>query len=306
MSVNATLSDHDAYGRLTSPFYGYLPAGGVNELFLSLFVISTASHLAQAVRSRNWWLLPTVFLAGSGEIIGCIARMLSHYRPLDRNAYLIQTVTLIVSPTPLIGALFITFGRISTHLGRRYSRVSPRLYSRIFFTADFIALLIQSVGGGLAATSGTVEGSNRGSNIMLGGIVFQLVSLSVFCILMGEYLFRRTHDKPITPSVVDAEASTDKFMLSSREGSPIPKPLMHLAVALCVETACLYIRAIYRTVELAGGWNGQVIRTQYLFIIFDGVMVLTTMALLNIVHPGRLSQPEIMSGAVALESKVSV
>ncbi|KAI0364848.1 RTA1 like protein [Pilatotrama ljubarskyi] len=308
MSSDRTLSDHDASGHLTSPFYGYLPTGWVNDLFLSLFVISTVLHFGQAIRTRTWWLLPTVVLAGSGEIIGWVGRTMSHYEPLDHNAYLIQTVTLIVSPTPLIGALFITFGRMSARLGQQYSRVSPGLYSRIFFTArlpdneqDFVALLIQSVGGGLAATADTVDGSN----IMLGGIVFQLVSLSVFCVLMGEYLFRRMQDKPPRPSVVNV-SPTDNVTLGSPEASPIPKPLMYLAIALCVESACLYIRAIYRTVELADGWDGQVIQTQYLFVIFDGVMVFTTMALINVFHPGRLLKSEIMSGAIPLASKLSV
>lgn len=34
---------------------------------------------------------------------------------------------LIISPTPLIGAFFITFGRLSARIGEQYSRISPRL-----------------------------------------------------------------------------------------------------------------------------------------------------------------------------------
>ena len=64
-------------------------------------------------------------------------------------------------------------------------------------------------------------------------------------------------------------------------------------------------RAIYRTVELADGWTGKVIQTQSLFsksmdepstgglltpaaatVVFDGVMVFSTMLILNICHPG--------------------
>ncbi|KAI0361568.1 RTA1-like protein [Trametes cingulata] len=299
----APLSDHDASGHLTSPLYGYLPTAWVNDLFLTLFVISTVLHFAQTIRSRAWWLLPTVVLAGSGEIIGWVGRTLSHYKPLDHNAYIIQTVTLIISPTPLIGALFITFGRMTSHLGHQYSRVSPRLCE--YFRCDFVALLVQCGGGGIAASSSTPDGSKLGSNIMLGGIIFQLVSLSVFCVLMIEYLYRRLQDKPLKPSIVYTAEPTDSYS-SVREGGPIPRSLMHLAIALCVESACLYIRAIYRTVELADGWNGQVIQTQYLFVIFDGLMVFTTMALMNVFHPGRLSKPEIMSGALPLTSKVSV
>ncbi len=100
-------------------------------------------HLVQAIRTRTWWLLPTVVLAGSGELIGWGARTWSHYAPLNHDPYVAQyvlspfsawdysqssrIVALIVSPTPLIGALFITFGRLCAQLGHEYSRLSPRL-----------------------------------------------------------------------------------------------------------------------------------------------------------------------------------
>lgn len=40
-----TLSDHDAYGHLTSPFYGYLPTASVNQIFLVLFTLSLCAWL---------------------------------------------------------------------------------------------------------------------------------------------------------------------------------------------------------------------------------------------------------------------
>ncbi|KAH9858165.1 RTA1-like protein [Lenzites betulinus] len=308
MPSDAPLSDHDASGHLTSPYYGYLPTSGVNLLFLVLFGLSTSAHFVQAIRARAWWLLPTVLLAGCGELIGWGAREWSHYAPLAHNPYLIQIVTLIISPTPLIGALFITFGRLSARLGHEYSRLSPRLYSRIFLTCDVVALVVQAAGGAIAAGADDAKGSKLGSNIMLGGIVFQLASLSVFCVLVAEYMFRRIKDKPFTKTM-NASGSTETFVPPTiAYRGPIEKPLMHLALGLCMEALFLYIRGIYRTVELADGWDGRVIQTQSLFIIFDGVMVFLTMLTMNIFHPGRLlsaSSGAIMKGAIPLSSKVS-
>lgn len=65
----------------------------MNIFLLDLAVI----HLTQSVRSRLWWLLPTVCLAGFGEALGWGCRTLSHYKPLDDNAYLIQYVTVLRS-----------------------------------------------------------------------------------------------------------------------------------------------------------------------------------------------------------------
>lgn len=39
-----TLSDHDAYGNLTNPFYGYLPSASANQIFLVLFTLTTCMY----------------------------------------------------------------------------------------------------------------------------------------------------------------------------------------------------------------------------------------------------------------------
>ncbi|KAH9858166.1 RTA1 like protein [Lenzites betulinus] len=311
MAPDPTLSDHDANGNLTSPFYGYLPVGWASELFTFLFLVSTVLHFTQAIRSRTWWLLPTVCLAGFGEVLGWACRSWSFYKPLDDNPYLIQIVALIVSPTPLIGALFITFGRLSARMGQQYGRISPRMYSRIFLTSDVVSLVVQSAGGGIAATAHhDVNQSKLGSNIMLGGIIFQLVSLTVFCVLLVEYLVRRIKDRPLNKlpanNYVSSLGDSDAFIGSSGMGRPLERPLMQLSYALCIEALLLYIRGVYRVVELADGWGGKVIQTQSLFFIFDAVMVFLTMAIMNGFHPARLLNTEVVSGAIPLGSKVSV
>ncbi len=82
--------------------YGYVPTEWVCILFIALFAVSTSEyrtsthemhiahicmllvmHSAQAIRSRLWWLLPTVFVAGIGEILGWSARLWS-----SQNVYL--------------------------------------------------------------------------------------------------------------------------------------------------------------------------------------------------------------------------
>ena len=107
-------SDHDAAGHLISPEYGYLPTQSVNLVFITLFALSTgacsgrksllmyahvetsAVHVVQAHRSRAWWLLPTVVLAGSGEVLGWIAREWSHDQPLNSNPFLMQSASSLI------------------------------------------------------------------------------------------------------------------------------------------------------------------------------------------------------------------
>ncbi|KAI0801215.1 RTA1 like protein [Fomes fomentarius] len=259
------------------PLYGYVPTRSVGYIFLILFVMTTLLHSYQAVRARSWWLIPTVVIAGVGEIVGWAARIKSSYDPLARMPFIIQTSILVLAPTPFVAALFIGFGRISQHLGAQYSRLSPALYSKIFLTCDIISLLVQGGGGGLAASSTNDPDKARlGSNIILGGLVVQIVSMSFFVLFMAEYAWRRAKDRPFHKTVHDtSEGAMDRHMKM-------------LIAGICISTVLIYIRSVYRIIEFADGFNGTVAHNQVLFNVFDGMMVTLAMYTLNFMHPGQL------------------
>lgn len=50
---------------------------------------------------------------------------------------------------------------------------------------------------------------------------------------------------------------------------------------------CLTIRLVYRLVALAGGWNSKAMHQEMLFNIFDGAMVIQSMVMFIMVHPGK-------------------
>ncbi|KAI0335223.1 RTA1 like protein, partial [Cubamyces sp. BRFM 1775] len=291
-------SDHDSSGHLISPDYGYLPIRSVSLMFVALFGLSTVVHFLQALYSRAWWLLPTVILGGCGEVAGWYCRAWSHQQPLNDTPYTIQVLALILAPTPLVGGLFIAFGRMVARLGQRYSRLSPRLYSRIFLTCDIVALLIQASGGGIASGNDDVTVAKVGSNIMLGGIIFQLAALVVFGLLLVEYLLRYNKDRPIKkPAAGDAEMARRSHRRSRKSALRLDYAVGH---SVCQRST--HPMGIYRTVELADGWNGKVIKTQSLFIIFDGVMVFGAMFVLNVCHLGILLKAlvSLEEGAIPL------
>ncbi|VDB85368.1 unnamed protein product [Peniophora sp. CBMAI 1063] len=57
-------------------------------------------------------------------------------------------------------------------------------------------------------------------------------------------------------------------------------------------TVLLFIRSIYRTAELADGWDGVIISTEWPFDIFDGAMITLAMISSNAIHPGLFLVPE--------------
>jgi hypothetical protein len=95
----------------------------------------------------------------------------------------------------------------------------------------------------------------------LGGIVFQLVAITAYTCLAAEFLLRFVKDKPIRPTAhmpVPTSAGREK-------GQKLQGKLRKMVIGLCISTVVIFIRSVYRTIELADGWNGKVIRTQVYF-----------------------------------------
>ncbi|KZV70103.1 RTA1-domain-containing protein [Peniophora sp. CONT] len=271
--------------------YGYVPTRAISFLFLSLFGLSTATHLAQAVYFRLWFLLPTVVLCGVGELVGWSGRLWSSYNIQNDNAFLMQITTTIISPTPLIAANFIMLGRIILRLGEGYSRVNQRWYTRIFLSCDIIALIIQGAGGGIASSANDKAGTDLGANVMLAGIIFQLVCIIVYTALAAEFLWHYVKDRPFRRA----------FVYEHRSQTPMRLKVMLLGMGIM--TVLLFIRSIYRTAELADGWDGIIINTEWPFDLFDGAMITIAMISLNVIHPGWFLVPEELTAEGALKTE---
>lgn len=103
---------------------------------------------------------------------------------------------------------------------------------------------------------------------MVAGIVFQLVSISVFVYCTIDFFLR-----------IKRLGQLQLFTHG---------PLAALTGAMALSVVCIYIRSIYRTVELAQGWTGYLITHESYFIGLDGVMMVIAVGVFNLCHPGWL------------------
>ena len=141
---------------LDSSQYGYQPSLVVGIIGLTLFTLSAVAHIVQMCTSRMWWLVVLV-IGGITEIIGYSARIYSWKNDSNLDAFLAQTVTLIIAPSFFSAALYVAFGMIVNIVGREYSILAPKWYTVIFVIADLISLIVQAVGGGLAAVAAQTQ-----------------------------------------------------------------------------------------------------------------------------------------------------
>ncbi|KAF9074170.1 RTA1 like protein-domain-containing protein [Rhodocollybia butyracea] len=305
---------------IVSP-YGYVPTEFVTIIFLVLFGISTgkklvhstqlmftwcplALHSGQAIFFKTWWAFPTIVVAGLLELMGWSARLWSSLNPNLLAPYEMQLTCTILAPTPFVAGNFLILGRIINRLGTKYSRLPPRWYSIIFCSCDLISLLIQAIGGGTAATAvGNGNDPTNGGNIMLGGIVFQMATITVYVFCAFEFFIRYLTDTPLrgrdSSNEKTTQSSSDNGSTTSTTIEPeahaksdnIKQGLMNvklkvITAALIFSTVCLFIRAVYRTIELSDGWSGKIIQTQVYFNVLDGTMIVLAMYTMNIAHPG--------------------
>ncbi|KAJ6458326.1 RTA1-domain-containing protein [Mycena vitilis] len=287
---NATTAADDAQ-------YGYVPQQAVAILFLALYGLSTTFHVGQAMHFRTWWLLPTAALCGLGEMAGWTGRLWSSMSPTDSTPFMIQITATILAPTPLLAATFMIMSRIVQQLGTQYSYLTPRWYTYLFLPCDVTALVVQAIGGAQASAADDLAAANAGSRVMLGGIGFQFAVIIIFSVIALDFTWRYIRDKPLRAS-------------SSARGV-FTRRLRIMLGALAFSTIVLVIRrvqhlSIYRVIELTGGWDGPVIRTEVYFNIFDGGMVVLAMLTLNLAHPGLMLRSPAKEQAMKLQSMESL
>ncbi|KAH7106590.1 RTA1-domain-containing protein [Auriculariales sp. MPI-PUGE-AT-0066] len=278
--------------------YHYFLDEPVTIVFIVLFGISTALHVGQAAWFRTWFMLATAALCGIGEVIGWSARLWSSINPAARTPFLMQISSLIIAPTFFLAANFIILGRIVRIVGPQYSRLKPAFYSYIFLSADLSSLIVQAIGGGRASSADTSEGAEKGAQIMLGGIGLQFAALVLYILFACEFLVRVILDRPVR----DKETSL---------GPRLDGRIRMMLVGLCISAVFLFIRTIYRTIELQDGWSGKIISNQLLFDTLDGMPITVAMFALNAFHPGLLvynkdrPDPELQEKAASKETSFS-
>ena len=104
-------------------------------------------------------------------------------------------VCITIGPVFFSAAIYLILSRIIVHYGLQHARISPKAISLTFMTCDFIALVLQAVGGALADTADTQKGSDQGTHIMVGGLGFQVVSLLLFIALAVEFALNVRRDR---------------------------------------------------------------------------------------------------------------
>lgn len=215
--------------------------------------------------------------SASAELIGWAARAYNGKCPYNGDAFMSQEVTLIIAPVFFSAALYVLLGKLIYDLGPRSSIISAKWYAIVFCTCDVVSLIVQAIGGAQASEATTDSAMELGTHIMVAGIGFQLLTMTLFVGLLVDFLRRvlRTQGE-----------------FRGGSSNVVTKGMKLVFVALVISTVMIYIRGVYRTIELAQGWRGYLITHEGYFIGLDAAIMVIAVAVFVPIDPAVIFRGE--------------
>ncbi|KAJ0384813.1 hypothetical protein COL922a_007598 [Colletotrichum nupharicola] len=254
----------------------YYPNLGVNIFFAVAFGLVVLTSAFLGIRKRTWSFMALVTGGCVLETVGYVGRVLLHENPWNKDAFQMQICTIILGPTFICAGIYLILKHVSANLNPALSRIRPHLYPLIFLPADLTCLVIQAIGGGLAAAAGQTNKSllDGGNRAIIAGIVLQVVVLMAFGAAGADYFIR------VRRWARDPDTDPSDLTLWNQ------KKFRMFIFSIIGAYACVMIRCIYRIAEMAGGWGNHIMQDEISFMILDGGLVLVCVSLLTIFHPG--------------------
>ncbi|RFU27688.1 hypothetical protein B7463_g8637, partial [Scytalidium lignicola] len=272
--ANSNLLCNTSICDLSLAQIGYRPSLGGNAFFAAVFAIYLVAQLFLGIRYKTWGFMTAVMLGLCGEIAGYVGRILLWHNIFDPtgNYFLAYLVSLTIAPAFLAAGIYLCLSRIVVVYGQHISRFRPGTYTLIFCGCDLFSLVLQGLGGGIAASANKQTQIDVGVDIMLAGLGFQVFSIAVFALLCTDFAWRLYKNRNTWS---DQHAALQESRL-----------FRAFLIGLCVATFCIFIRSIFRVAELSGGFHGSLANDQVTFMILEGAMIVIATSCQTFLHPG--------------------
>ncbi|KAK3987632.1 sphingoid long-chain base transporter RSB1 [Cladorrhinum sp. PSN332] len=285
---------------------GYRPNRGINIFFAIMFGFSAISTLYFGIKKKTWSYMSFIAAGCLLEMAGYASRIPLTDNPWNKHAFETQIVAIILAPTLICISIYLTLKHVCLALNPALSPVKPEWYPFIFVPLDVSCLLVQAIGGALAAGGAlkNLKLVSHGNRAIIAGIVLQVVVLGGFGGVSGVYWVRAR--RWIRTGNADGEA-----VVLWRE-----RRFRMFVYAVTGAYGGILVRCIYRIAEMAGGWGNHIMQDEPSFIVLEGFMVLIPCILLacfpaGILFPqmaARMSAPRRNRGAASgdVEDQVQV
>ncbi|KAL6801536.1 RTA1 like domain-containing protein [Trichoderma sp. SZMC 28012] len=270
--MSSTVCDPN-WQHATFAYYRYHPSLGAAILFCILFFLSGVFHFIQMWKTRSWYLTPLV-LGCFFEFIGFAGRAGSAVQDVGcwtLGPYLIQSMFILLAPALFAASIYMILGRIILLVdGQEHSIIRPQWLTKIFVTGDVICFLMLAGGSGILATAkNNPSMSDTGNNVIIGGLVLQLIWFAIFVVVAGVFHYRM------------------RSIPTARAQQPENRWQVYLQT-LYVSAILIIIRNLFRVIEYVEGNGGYLLSRETFIYIFDALPMLVIVLWLHWRHPGEI------------------
>lgn len=292
---NSTLNLDDL--AFEKNLYKYHLSYPANIIYFILYTIIFVYTALMIIKSRYHWYNVTYFCGYGLEFIGFLGRIMCLNDVENYDAYLMQYISLTLAPAFIMGGIYFLFAQMVIAHGREYSVLKPMWYSYLFITCDVLSLLIQAGGGASASVaSQKFQDTSPGTNTIIAGIVFQTFAMTIFVLfwfeflnrlyfknkssIEGDYPYKKRSIKNFlkllchTKDIREYKTNVlDQFYNPKFIGVRQMKLFQYMPLALTVSVVVIYIRCVFRVVELSEGWQGYLITHEVYIMVLDALMI---------------------------------
>jgi hypothetical protein len=186
------MSDNGIPKYVLWPYTPTIAAGVIAAL---VFIAITSVHTWRLVKNRTWFCVPFV-IGGLFETIGYAARAAAHNDTESTTPYIIQSTLILVAPILFAASVYMILGRLILRTdSASYSIIRANWVTKIFVAGDIICFCIQGGGAGLLVQAKDADGFKRGENIILGGLILQILIFTFF-VVVASIWHRRLNAQP--------------------------------------------------------------------------------------------------------------
>jgi hypothetical protein len=167
--------------------------------------------------------------------------------------YALQSLFILLGPILFAASTYMVLGRIILAMGGdRLSVVPTRWLTKLFVVGDVLCFVIQAGGGGILSAAKSESTMNLGNNVILTGLIVQVVVFGFFIVCTTIYHYRA-------------------LRLASPDVASMPwERLLMSLYAIC---SLIMLRNLYRIIEYGMGRGSYFQKNEWTLYTFDATLM---------------------------------
>ncbi|GAA5985120.1 hypothetical protein JCM10908_002530 [Rhodotorula pacifica] len=238
---------------------GYKPSTGAAVVAIAFYLLSAIlMHISFFRTFRGHKFMVVLLLGMDAMVAGFVFRILYSNNRTEVGFYLPMQLCILLSPTAFLAINYMLLSRLARALGATRALILPAgLIAKLFVLSDIVSFCLQAFGSGSSA-SGDADASKK---TIVIGLVVQVVSYGLFCLIFLVFGLRVSHVRP------DLELERFRW----RHCNPFSvRPIGNWKVLYCAiafSSVGVIIRSIYRVLEYTA--NDRLASREIYFYILD-------------------------------------